>query len=74
MTGFMFPEGKGASAGNILLPGNLGFHRDAFRWGLHGLLATQCLSKQEKWGVYSTQTHSKIGPGSSEGISESSHA
>lgn len=36
MTGFMFPGGKRASASNILLMGNLGFHRDAFRWGLHG--------------------------------------
>lgn len=59
----MFPEGKGTSSSNILLTGNLGFHRDAFRWGLHGLLATQFLSKQESWGVCSTQTHSKNGPG-----------
>lgn len=68
MTGFMFPEGKGANATNILLMGNLGFHRDAFRWERHGLPATQFLSKQENWGVCATQTHSKIGPESSEGI------
>lgn len=74
MTGFMFPEGKGASTSNIVLVSNLGCHMDVFRWGIYNLPATQFLSKQENWGLYSTQTHSKIALGSSEGTAERSHA